>query len=111
FGEERSADGEHLLLTTRQCPGGLLPSGEKHRQHFPDLLEIRLEALGPGLSPVRAHAEVLLHRQRREDAPSYSNEHDSIAHPTLRGLANDALALPLDVAGRRLDGARQEPQR
>ena len=74
---QRPAEREHLLLAAAEQPGRAVAPVLEDREH--------LEDLGPGLGVrarrrrVGAQPQVLLHRQRGEDAPPLGHQHDALA--------------------------------
>src|SRR5581483_12382400 len=68
---ERGGEAEHLLLATREQPGRLPPALPQDREPLVRPLTL---VVGP-----QEHAEVLLDRESREDAPSLGDEEDTFA--------------------------------
>jgi hypothetical protein len=104
---QRSADGQHLLLAAREKPGPFVASVVQEREQ---LVHARP---GPGFGDAvpatePADAEVLVHRQAREDPPSLGDLHHALADDRRRRLPVEALSIELDGApvDRSIDAAQ-----
>ena len=108
-GHQRAADREHLLLAAGQQAGALARALAEDREQLghagPRALARRLVARRQP-----AGAQVLLHRQVREDAPALRHVHEPAARDPRRVHADEAAARELDrAAGDRAALRRERP--
>src|SRR6266540_3995279 len=80
-GHERTADRDHLLLAPRERPADPSPDRSEGREEVVDLVDavaIRAAATGRG-----ADEQVLVHAERREDAPAFRDVDEPAPRPAL----------------------------
>ena len=106
-----AAHGQHLLLAAGQGAGGLRQALTQRREADADLLQPRPP--GPGLLGGRAamgDAQVVLHGERREDAPALGDEHEAARGDRVGTATVDAATGQPDRPTGDVDGAGDGPQ-
>src|SRR6202040_1714107 len=91
------ADGEHLLLASRQRLGALLPALAQPREQRKDPLQAPAVALGA----VPGNQQIVLDAERRKHPPALRHQPHAAAHDGERGIAGDVGALEIDLAAAR----------
>src|SRR5580765_3204432 len=94
---QRATHGDHLLLSSGECPRELRPSLVEQREECVDALEVFLPP--PRIAnEVRAHLEVLEHRHRSEEPAVLRDDRHSLLDPIARRAAGHLFAAELDGA-------------
>src|SRR5216684_4039822 len=106
---EAARDGEHLLLPARQLPAQRAAQAAQGREELEQLLEV-LRDLARAAAYSRAEAQVLLHRQAREDVPPLRDMGEPERDQRLRLVALDGRAIEDDRAALRPDEAGDDAQ-
>jgi hypothetical protein len=105
---ERAADGQHLLLAARKIARVLMPPLGKDREQCEHPRQILLGHAPAAARGAVAEAEVLLDRERAEDATALGHHDHAAARHRVSGTSHEARAVEADLA---LGGAHQAADR
>src|SRR5262245_52883530 len=97
IGHETAADGQHLLLAARQCPGALVAPFREAREQRIDPLQIPTMTILAALGD----QQVFLDRQGGKDTPALWHQSHAAPHRLERSVVGDVRPLEHDLAATR----------
>src|SRR5438067_10090954 len=106
---QRSTDGQHLLLATREGAGALLAAFAEDRKQLEDVLEIVLH--GCAVAPLDgAQAQVFDHSQAAEELTPFGAVSDAQTDDRVRRKSSDIATIEANASGPGSEHARDGTQ-